>query len=72
MSTITYIRATSDGELATLVQDEKRSKRGSASRWVRLEIARAVIAIAAGFVAMAGLLALRLWFLMPASFHFSG
>ena len=72
MSTMTYIRATSHGELATVVQDEKRSKRESATHGSRLEIGRAIITITASVVVMAGLMAFRLWFLMPASFHFPG
>lgn len=71
MSTMTYIRATSHDELATVVQDETRSKRSQAIRSTVLEIGRALVVIAVGVVIMAGLAALRLWFLMPGAFHFA-
>jgi hypothetical protein len=72
MFTMTYIRPISHGELATFVRDETRSKPSSASRWTWLETGMAMATVGAAVIVMAGLMALRLWFLMPASFHFPG
>jgi len=67
---MTYIR-TSPDELSTVVRDEERSKRARTTHSIAFEISRALVAIVIGVVVMAGLSALRLWFLMPGAFHFA-
>jgi len=69
MSNMTYIRTASRDELSTKVESSWRD--GIAHR-VRSEIGPSISAIVASVVIMAGLTAFRLWFLMPASFHFHG
>jgi hypothetical protein len=71
MSTMTHIRPAPHYELASVVQDEKRSKRECAIRSTLSEIGLSLMAIAAGVLIMTGLVALRLWFLMPGAFHFA-
>ena len=71
MSIITHIRPAPRDELASLVQNETRSKRGGATPSTRPEIGPSLLAIAAGVLIMAGLIALRLWFLMPGASHFA-
>ena len=71
MSIMTQIRTTHD-ELATVVQDEKRSGRERAVRSAWSDIGPSIIAIAVSVLVMAGLMALRLWFLMPGAFHLAG
>ena len=71
MSTMTYIRRAPRDELASLVLDETWSKRADATRPTPSEIGPSLLAVAAGVLVMAGLIALRLWFLMPGSFHFA-
>jgi len=67
---MTYIRTPQD-ELATVVQDEAHSKRARTTRSIVFEICQALVVIAIGVAIMAGLTALRLWFLMPGAFHFA-
>ena len=71
MSTMTHIRPAPRYELASIIQDETRSRCDSAARSTRSEIGPSLLAIAAGVLVMAGLVALRLWFLMPGAFHFA-
>jgi hypothetical protein len=71
MSTMTHIRQAPRYELASVVQDETRSERDRATRSTRSEIGPSLLVIAAGVLVMAGLVALRLWFLMPGGFHFA-
>jgi hypothetical protein len=71
MSTMTHIRPAARYELASVAQDETRSRRDSAARSARSEIGPSLLAIAAGVLVMAGLVTLRLWFLMPGAFHFA-
>ena len=71
MSTMTHIRPAPRYELASVVQDEPRSKRDGATGSTRSAIGASLIAMAAGALVMAGLVALRLWFLMPGGFHFA-
>ena len=61
MSTMTYIR--------TAFHDEPSKREPIATR-VRSEIGPSIVAIVASVVIMAGLMAFRLWWLMPASIHF--
>jgi len=71
MSTMTHIRPAPRYELASLVQDETQSKRDTAIRSTQSEIGLSLLAIAAGVLIIAGIAALRLWFLMPGAFHFA-
>jgi len=71
MSSMTHIRPASRYELASVAQDEGRSKRGVATRSARSEIGPSLLAIAGGVLIMVGLIALRVWFLMPGAFHFA-
>jgi len=71
MSTSTHIRPAPRYELASVAQDETRSRRDAAVRSARSEIGPSLRAITAGVLVMAGLIALRLWFLMPGAFHFA-
>jgi hypothetical protein len=66
MSSMTTIRAVHPDELATVVKVEEPAKRDR----VRSEIGPSIIAVVASGVIMAGLMAFRLWWLMPASMHF--
>jgi hypothetical protein len=67
MSTMTYIRTAHD-ELSTKVEAPSMGDR--IARRVRTEIGPPIVAIVASVVIMAGLIAFRLYWLMPASFHF--
>ena len=67
MSTMTYIRTAFHDELSTTAE---RSKREPIATRVRSEIGPSIVAIVASVVIMAGLMAFRLWWLMPASIHF--
>ena len=69
MSNMTYIRA-SHQELATVVPDETRSKGERSTHLEWSGIRPSLLAIGASVLVMAGLIALRLWFLMPGAFHF--
>jgi hypothetical protein len=71
MSTMTHIRRAPHDEFASVVQDETRSRRDSAAGSARSEIGPSLLAIAAGVLVIAGLIALRLWFLMPGAFNFA-
>lgn len=71
MSTMTHIRPAPRYEFASVVQDETRSKRDRATQSTRSEIAPSLLVIAASVLVMAGIIALRLWFLMPGSLHFA-
>ena len=71
MSTMTHIRPALRHELASVVQDETRSGRGTETPLARSEIGPSLLVIAASVLVMAGLIAVRLWFLMPGSFHFA-
>jgi len=68
MSNMTYIRTAFHDELSTKVESLSRRERNA--HRVRSEVGPFVVAIVASIVIMAGLIAFRLWFLMPASFHF--
>jgi hypothetical protein len=70
MSSMTTIRAVHPDELATVVKVEGPSKGDRAMHRVRSEIGPSIVAIVASVVIMAGLMAFRLWWLMPASIHF--
>jgi hypothetical protein len=76
MSNIGYIRTAPGHGPATVVETGRRPRVDSPVRAklraVSREIALAAAVIVVGTAIMAGLTAFRLWFLMPASFHFSG
>lgn len=76
MSSIAYIRTASNQRFATISETGSRPRLDSSVRArlrvVLREIAAAVAVIAVGTSIMAGLVALRLWFLMPTSFHLAG
>lgn len=67
MSNMTYIRTAFQDELSTKV--EAPSMRDRIARRVRSEVVPSIVAIVASVVIMAGLMAFRLWWLMPASTH---
>ncbi len=67
MSNMTYIRTTFHDELSTKVE----APPARVADRVRSEIGPPIAAIVASAVIMAGLIALRLWFLMPGGFHFA-
>ena len=69
MSNMTHIRTALHDELSTKI--EAPSVRDRAARRARSEVGPAIVTIVASVVIMAGLMAFRLWWLMPASFHFS-
>ncbi len=69
MSNMTYIRASFHDELSIKVETPPAHER-VADR-VRSEIGPSIAAIVASVVIMAGLIALRLWFLLPGGFHFA-
>ena len=71
MSTMTHIRRAPRYELASVARDETRSRRRTGAPLARSEIGPSLLAIAAGVLVMASLIAVRLWFLMPGSFHFA-
>ena len=71
MSSMTHIRPASRYELASVAQEKGRSKRGVATGSARSEIGPSLLAIAGGVLIMVGLIALRVWFLMPGAFHFA-
>lgn len=71
MSTMTHIRPASRYEIASVARDEGRSKRDVATRSARSKIGPSLLAIAGGVLVMVGLIALRLWFLMPGAFRFA-
>jgi hypothetical protein len=66
MSTIAYIRAVAPNDVATVVRERVESRLVETGR---AKIGPSIVAIATSVVIMAGLIALRLWFLMPASIH---
>jgi hypothetical protein len=68
MSNMTYIRATFHDELSTKVASPSRRER--LAQRARSEIGPSIVVIVASVVIMAGLMAFRLWWLMPASIHF--
>lgn len=76
MSNIGYIRAAPDQGLATVAETSGRPRLDSPDRAklraVLREIAAAATLIVVCAAIMAGLTAIRLWFLMPASFHLPG
>jgi hypothetical protein len=76
MSNIGYIRTAPGHGPATFVETGRMPRVDSAARAKLRTIFREIVAAAAvivvGTAIMAGLTALRLWFLMPATFHFSG
>jgi hypothetical protein len=61
MSTMSYIRPAPHDELVTVIQDRARG--------ARAEVGPSIAVIVASVAIMAGLMAFRLWFLMPASFQ---
>jgi hypothetical protein len=63
MSNMAYIRTTVHDELSTKVAAPARHEHA------RSEIGRSVVTIVASVVIMAGLMAFRVWWLMPASIH---
>ena len=67
MSTIAYIRAAASNDVATIVRDKVGSRPVETGR---AKIGPSIVAVAVSVVIMAGLMALRLWFLMPASIYF--
>jgi len=70
MSNMTYIHTAFHDELSTKI--EAPSKRERIAHRLRTEVGPSIAAIVASVVVMAGLIALRLWFLMPGGFHFAG
>jgi hypothetical protein len=66
MSTIAYLRAVTPNDVATVVREKVGSPLVETDR---AKIGPSIVAIAISVVIMAGLIALRLWFLMPASIH---
>ena len=71
MSSMTHIRRAPRYELASVVQDETRSERDRATHSAWSEIGPSLLMLAVSVLVMAGLVALRLWFLMPGAFHFA-
>jgi hypothetical protein len=76
MSNIGYIRTAPGRGPATVVETGRRSRLDSPARaklrGALREAAAAATLIVVCTAIMAGLTAVRLWFLMPATFHFSG
>ena len=68
MSNMTYIRAAFHDELSTKVQAP--SVRDRIAHRMRSEVGPSIVTIVASVLIMAGLMAFRLWWLMPASVHF--
>ncbi|HLJ22120.1 MAG TPA: hypothetical protein VKU84_18075 [Stellaceae bacterium] len=69
MSNMTSIRTALHDELSTKV--EAPAIRNRVVRRERSDAGPAIVTIVASVLIMAGLMAFRLWWLMPASFHFS-
>ncbi len=68
MSTMTYIRTALHDELSS--KAEAQAARERIAHRLRSEIGPSIVTLVTSVLIMAGLIAFRLWWLMPASIHF--